>query len=397
MATAVGSESAAAGSLTAEQILANARAMAPAIAERSPEIEALRRLPADLVAELRAAGFFRMGRSRGKGGPQMTLPQHLEVIEVLARADPSVGWCVKIGTDSGLLAEFLPPAASARLLPGPDMITAGQFTTAHGTLERVDRGYVLNGRFPFGSGVTHADVVMSGGALVENGRPVIGPAGMPEGRLAFCRADQLVIEDTWHTHGLRGSGSNHYRAENLFIPEDQALRIEEAMFAGRDPLYSSGFNWVTTMAAVPLGTARRAIDEAKAVVHARKAGIPPRPMAETVQAREAIARAETAWGAAQAFLYRAAEEFWTELEHGTPAVETKGRLALANVNSFRMAAEVTRELFDLIGANVIFDGSPLERLARDALTLNQHMIVAQPAVETYGAMMLGKGHPSPLY
>src|SRR6187551_1674905 len=243
MATAVSSEQPG-GSIPAEQILANARAMAPGIAARSEEIEALRRLPADLVAELRAAGFFRMGRSRAKGGPQMTLAQHLEVIEVLAHADPSVGWCVKIGTDSGLLAEFLPPAASARLLPGPDMITAGQFTTAHGTLERVEGGYRLNGRFPFGSGVTHADVVMSGGALVEDGRPVVGPGGVPEGRLAFCRADELAVEDTWHTHGLRGSGSNHYRADNVFIPEDQVLRIEESMFAGRDPLYSSGFNWV---------------------------------------------------------------------------------------------------------------------------------------------------------
>ena len=394
MATAAQSEAA---PLTPERILVSARAMVPAIAARSREIEALRRLPGDLVADLRTAGFFRMGRSRAKGGPQMTLVQHLEVIEVLAQADPSVGWCVKIGTDSGLLAELLPPAASARLLPHPDMITAGQFTISHGTLERAEGGYRLNGRFPFGSGVTHADVVMSGGALLDNGAPVIGPGGIPEGRLAFCRSDQLAIEDTWHTHGLRGSGSNHYRAENLFIPEDQALRIDEAMFAGRDPLYSSGFNWVTTMAAVPLGTARRALDEARALVHARKAGLPPRPMADTVQAREAIARAETLWGAAHAFLYRAAGEFWVELERGAPAIETKGRLALANVNCFRMAAEVTRQLFDLIGANVIFDGSPLERLARDALTLNQHMIVAQPAVETYGAMMLGREHPSPLY
>ncbi|MEO6151760.1 MAG: acyl-CoA dehydrogenase family protein [Croceibacterium sp.] len=383
--------------LTAAQILANVQALAPAIAARSEEIERLRRLPPDLVADLRAAGVFRMGRSRAKGGPQMTVPQHLEVIEALAYADPSVGWCVKIGTDSGLLAEFLPPAASARLLPEPDMITAGQFTTAHGDLETVDGGYRLTGRFPFGSGVTHADVVMSGGALVAGGQPVIGPGGMPEGRLAFCRADQLTVEDTWHTHGLRGSGSCHYRADGVFIPEDQALRIQPALFAGREPLYSSGFNWVTTMAAVPLGTARRALDEAKALIATRKAGLPPRPMGETVQARETVARAETAWGAAHAFLYRAADEFWCELERGTPALATKGRLALANVNSFRMAAEVTRQLFDLIGANVVFQGSVLERLARDALTLNQHMIVAQPAVETYGAMMLGQEHPSPLY
>lgn len=392
------SQAAASDGLTAEAILANARAMAPAIADRSAEIEALRRLPDDLVAQLRAAGFFRMGRSRAKGGPQMTLPQHLEVIEVLAQADPSVGWCVKIGTDSGIIAELLPPAASARLLPHPDMVTAGQFTAGRGRLQAVEGGYVLNGRFPFGSGISHADAVMSGAMLFdESGAPVMGPGGIPESRLAFCRADELVIEDTWHTHGLRGSGSTHYRAEDVFIPEDQALRIDETLFEGREPLYASGFNWVTTMAAVPLGTARRALDEAKALIGERMGGIPPQPMRQLPHVREAIAEAETRYGAARAFLYSAANAFLAELEQGTPAVESKGRLALANVNCFRMAAEVTRALFDLIGANAVFEGQPLERLARDALTLNQHMIIARPALASYGSMMLGEPHPSPLY
>ena len=254
------------GQMDAAAILASARSLAPAITSRSQEIERLRRLPADLVEELRAAGFFRMGRSRAKGGSQMTLVQQLEVIEEIAAADPSVGWCVKIGTDSGLIAEFLPPAASARLLPDPDTITAGQFTAGRGRLEKVEGGYALSGRFPFGSGITHADLVMSGAMLFEDGEQVMGPGGMPESRLAFCRAGELAIEDTWHTHGLRGSGSTHYRAENVFIPEDQALRIDETLFEGRDPLYSSGFNWVTTMAAVPLGTARRALAEAKALI-----------------------------------------------------------------------------------------------------------------------------------
>jgi alkylation response protein AidB-like acyl-CoA dehydrogenase len=239
---------------------------------------------------------------------------------------------------------------------------------------------------------------MSGAMLFDaNGEAVVGPGGMPESRLAFCRADELVIEDTWHVHGLCGSGSTHYRAESVFIPEDQVLRIDESLFEGREPLYASGFNWVTTMAAVPLGTARRAIDEAKNLVADRIGGIPPQPMARLPHVQETIAEAETRYGAARAFLYSAAEAFWDELERGTPAVPTKGRLALANVNCFRMAAEVTRQMFDLIGANVIFEGSPLERLARDALTLNQHMIIARPALASYGAMMLGEPHPSPLY
>ena len=79
MVAGMSSNAAAEGSLSAARIFANAQAMAPAIARRSEEIERLRRLPADLVADLRAAGFFRMGRSRDKGGPEMSLPQHLEV------------------------------------------------------------------------------------------------------------------------------------------------------------------------------------------------------------------------------------------------------------------------------------------------------------------------------
>ncbi|GAA0276649.1 acyl-CoA dehydrogenase family protein [Alteraurantiacibacter aestuarii] len=385
------------GDLSAGQILANAHMMAPAIAARSAEIEQLRRLPADLVADLRRAGFFRMGRAISKGGPQMSLPQHLEVIEVLARADPSVGWCVKIGTDSGLLAELLPPGASARLLPDADMITAGQFTAGRGVLEQVEGGYELSGRFPFGSGITHADVVMTGGIIHQHGQPVTGANGMPEIRLAFCRADQLEIEDSWHTHGLRGSGSNHYRAQGVFIPEDQAMRIEAALFEGKQALYSSGFNWVTTMAAVPLGCAAKALDAAKAAIAEKQGGIPPRPMGELENVRMAIARADTRYGAARAFLYSAANDFWAELEAGSPSVRTKGRLALANVESFRMAVDVTRMLFDLMGANAVFQGQVLEQCTRDALTLNQHMIVSDAALATYGAMMLGQEHPSPLY
>ncbi|HSG55675.1 MAG TPA: acyl-CoA dehydrogenase family protein [Paracoccaceae bacterium] len=384
-------------SLGAADILANAHALAPAIAARSAEIEALRRLPADLVQQLLTAGMFRMGRAASKGGPQMTLPQHLEVIEVIAQADPSVAWCVKIGTDSGLLAELLAPAASARLLPHADMITAGQFTAGRGTLDKVEGGYRLSGRFPFGSGITHADVVMTGGIVHDGGASLTGVNGLPEVRLAFARADELVIEDTWHTHGLRGSGSTHYRAEGVFIPEDQAMRIDEHLFANKAPLYSSGFNWVTTMAAVPLGCARKALDEAADLIAGKSAGIPPRPMGQIDGVRLAIAKAETRHGAARAFLYSSANAFWAELETGTPSTETKGRLALANVECFRMAVDVTRALFDLMGANAVFEGQVLERCTRDALTLNQHMIVSEAAQAGYGGMMLGFAHPSPLY
>src|SRR5262245_26052622 len=103
--------------LTSEQILANARALAPDVAARAAEAAALRCLPRDLVDKLKAAGCFRVMFAKSRGGPEMPLPMQLELVEVLARADAAVAWCVKIGSDSGLFAAWLDESGARELYP----------------------------------------------------------------------------------------------------------------------------------------------------------------------------------------------------------------------------------------------------------------------------------------
>ncbi|HET7130688.1 MAG TPA: acyl-CoA dehydrogenase family protein, partial [Gammaproteobacteria bacterium] len=145
--------------LTSEQILANARALAPEIAARAPEAVALRRLPRDLVDKLKAAGCFRVMFPKAWGGPEMPLPQQLELVELLAHADAAVAWCVKIGSDSGLFAAWLEEGAARELYPSIDLVTAGQ-APPNGRALPVDGGYRVTGRWGFGSGSTHADVMI---------------------------------------------------------------------------------------------------------------------------------------------------------------------------------------------------------------------------------------------
>src|SRR5262245_66159397 len=96
-----------------EQILAAARALVPEVETRAAEIASLRRLPTDLVAKLKLAGVFRMPMPRAWGGPEMTPRAQTEVIEVLSAADPSVGWCVMIGSDAGFYGAFLDEGRAA--------------------------------------------------------------------------------------------------------------------------------------------------------------------------------------------------------------------------------------------------------------------------------------------
>jgi len=111
--------------LSSDQILENARKLAPRVAARADEIAALRRLPADLVGELKSTGMFRMPMPAAWGGPEMSPRTQNEVIEILSAADPSVGWCVMIGSDSGFYGARLEESAARALYPDLNAVTAG--------------------------------------------------------------------------------------------------------------------------------------------------------------------------------------------------------------------------------------------------------------------------------
>ena len=156
-------------------------ALAPKLAERGDDIAAARRLPDDVVGALREAGAFRIAAPRALGGPELTPREQTEVVETLSMHEASVGWCTMIGSDAPYYGSFLAPEAAAELWPSIDVVTAGQIPP-NGQARRVDDGYIINGRWAFGSGCTHADVIVG------------------------------------------GSGSNDYMASDLFVPERHITR-----------------------------------------------------------------------------------------------------------------------------------------------------------------------------
>src|SRR3954465_13632760 len=108
--------------LSSVDILENVSALAPEVQSRGDEIAALRRLPADLVLKLKAAGTFRMAMPEAWGGPEMTPRDQCTGRETLGAADASVAWCVKIGSDSGYFAGFLEDTAARGLYKGLDTV-----------------------------------------------------------------------------------------------------------------------------------------------------------------------------------------------------------------------------------------------------------------------------------
>jgi len=99
-----------------------------------------------------------------------------------------------IGCDSGFVG-YLDDRVARKLFPRLDMATAGNFFPT-GRADRVEGGYKVNGRWTFGSGITHADFAMSTCIIFEKGVPVMN-AGVPVSRRMVAPASAYEMVDNW--------------------------------------------------------------------------------------------------------------------------------------------------------------------------------------------------------
>lgn len=373
--------------LTSEEILASARALVPEIQRRAEETAKLRRIPADLVEKLRAAGVFRIMFAKEWGGPEMPLPQQVELIETLAYGDPSVAWAVKIGSDSGYFCAFLEESAARELYRSVDSITAGQ-APPNGRAVRVPGGFRVTGRWGFASGCTHADVMFAGCLVLE--AEGAAPSGVT---FILAPASAFEIEDTWHSNGLAGSGSHHYEVKDLFVPERHAFNL-----AGRartnGPLYrdGGGARVFIPMAGTPLGLMRRAIEVTLDLAREKVIALPPPPtlMRQLPRVKFAVARAQMLYAGARAAVYESVSRYWEELSReGSGSLQMRRDMGLARIHAHRTAREVAQLLFDTVGAPAVYENIPLGSLLRDAIVINQHLGFNDGVIERLGGMMLG--------
>jgi alkylation response protein AidB-like acyl-CoA dehydrogenase len=208
--------------LDAQTILANARALAPMIREQADAIESGRRLPEPLVEAMSRAGIFRIAMPRAWGGPEMSPLDQIELMEIIALADPSAAWCASILSDSGFYAGFLGDEVARKLFPSLDARCAGMLAPV-GRAEIVSGGYRVSGHWAFGSGCLHATHLTGGCLVTQDGQPILEENGFPRWRVMIFDPADVEITDTWHVTGLAGSGSNDYSVADTFVPEEHTF------------------------------------------------------------------------------------------------------------------------------------------------------------------------------
>jgi indole-3-acetate monooxygenase len=375
--------------LTADTILARARALAPHLRERAAEIERLRRLPDDIVDMLRGTGVYRMGFNREWGGPELSSIQQLEVIEALSYGDAATGWVAEAGANTGLWATYLDRAVAREMFDGLDVITVGALFPV-GRAEKVPGGYRLSGRWTFGSGIANCDWVISGAFVYRDGRPEPSPGGDPhDSRQFMVRAADVSIVDDWHPTGLIGTGSCDYVISDVFVPEEHTLSFDTV----RDPSgpHTQPEAFMRHMPGIPLGVARAALDHVRELVGSRsRAG---RRWADDPFAQMTIAECEADFAATRhgvlGALRRQAEVLGAGGTLDDLTVDERAAPPLSRLHSFRTARSIVTRLYDLLQTAAIHRSSPMDRWLRDTTTMCQHVFAQNRILQSGGAHLLG--------
>ena len=380
-----------------EEILKAAFAIEPDVRAAQDEIERERRLPAHLVEKMKRAGFFAMPMPKTWGGPETDPLTQLRIVEQLSYADGSVGWCTMIGCDSGFFTAFLDQDVARAMYPDIRVSTASALTLT-GRAVKTNGGYRVSGRWPFSSGCLHAAWIVGGCVVYEGDREIRDSEGAPVSVQCFFRPEEIEILDTWHTIGLRGSGSNDFAAQDVFVPEERTFSLQKPAIRRPEPLYALPMAILLKFATVPIGIARAAIDELIDAAGRRPTRLtviggkpaPAKLLRDEPFVQDAVARAEAMVGSARSYLYDITAELWATLLKGdNPDRKLGARWSLVAGDGERIPRLGRSGRVDLQGARRI--GGLCRRTARSMPARRAH---DQPARRGF-AEGLRDGRPQP--
>ena len=376
---------------TARDVADAVARMAPIISARAQEIEAARRLPDTLWAELKDAGCLLLLLPSSHGGLGVPLPEALRVYEALSRADASVAWTV--GNCSGAWRDLagLPRATFDAVFSGGDRTVAGVFAPC-GVAERVDGGYRVSGRWGFASGCRHCDWLF--GNRLED---VDGERRM---RTVLFSPSEITIEDTWTVSGLCGTGSHHFTADEVFVPiartcatlEDEPCVDVPLVHIPPPPLFA------LAITSVALGVAQGALDDILAMAGGKTPLFAGAPLAANPLFQHQLANAHTDLRAAHGLAYDEARSAWATAVDRTPfTLEHRARIRAAAAWATARATAVVDFAYHAGGGSALYATNPLQRRMRDIHALTQHFLVKPDTMTTVGAVLAGQDVDLPVF
>jgi alkylation response protein AidB-like acyl-CoA dehydrogenase len=376
--------------------VAAAKALSPQVRAAREYMQSECTVPRELVEGMAQANLFQLYVPKSIGGPETDPITAFRAVEELSKADGSVGWCAAIAGALSMYSAWLPASIGRELFGQPlDIRAAGSFRPT-ADARKVDGGYKIGGRWNYVSGSDHANwLVLNCNIVNGEGKsltPVLDANGGPVTRIMIVPRSAAVVEKTWSTLGMRGTGSNDVVIEEAFVADEHTCLLYDAP-ATEGPLYDrrtvTAISW-TLVAANALGMARGAMDTFVSLATYSGTTTTPVLMRDRTPVQTAVGEAEAIIGAARAYVLDSVGAMWEEACQG---IDDLGPLVLqarlAITHAMRESVRAVDLLYYAAGTNAIHESNGLELYFRDLHTAGQHIAGLHSNFEYGGQVLLG--------
>ena len=360
------------------------------------QAESLGYLPQDTVDALDDSGLMSYKVPEALGGAEADPLVQLDVVEAVTRIDPAAGWCLMIGAASiANMGAFLPDEAIAEIFLGGRIPRAAGVAAPSGRAKPVEGGYLVTGRWAFGSGVGHSDWI-SAGAWVVDGQE----QRTRQIRVVFPTSD-AYIHDNWQVMGLKGTGSCDYSVSELFVPQRFTWDGAESGPRRGGPFFLLGRPGLVTTGhcGFALGVGRLALDAITELAQTKERGYAGGMtlVAGRGSFQRALGECDLRLRAARALVVETLEEAWESVCRGvTPEPPLQARMRAAACFSTEEAAEIAAQAFRYGGGASLYQSQVLQKCLRDINAAAQHQMVGNSAYENHGQFLLGLPDASPM-
>lgn len=379
-----------------EELVARVHAIGDIIARNSEAGDRDRRVQDESIAAMTEAGLFRLAVPRCYGGYQTSMKTLLDVTSAVGEYDGGTSWALTLINAVAWTMNLFPKEAQDEVWgENPDARISGVFAPSGRAVEE-EGGFRISGKWFYNSGSWWSDWLMVAFSETDEGR---GYANM---YFALVPREDVEIEDTWFTAGMRASASNCIVAEDLFVPSYRIIQANDAnagigfdQYADEDWLYRAAFGPLLILIIIgpQLGLGRAALKDALAIAPTRPVpGTPHAKQSESLPFQLRMAEAALKFTTAELHAYAAAEEIDRNAQNRVyPEIADRARITA----SAAYVAENVREGIDIvmtaIGASAFAESNRLQRIWRDSNTAGRHAFIAPDnRYEQYGKGLLGQ-------
>ncbi len=218
-------------------------------------------------------------------------------------------------------------------------------------------------------------------------------------RLLLVPTSELEHVDTWYSAGLRGSGSNTVKADNVFVPEHRSVSfatMRDAQSPGsevnKNPIYRTPFLAVHTYALFgpALGLSRGGYGEYTQWARQRSLSYTQQATAQHVPIQIALAEIAAQIDAAELLARRCLAT--ARRDYSGMTLETRVLLRRDFAYAMKMLRNAMEMLIKISGAGSLMDSNPVQRCWRDVHAISSHVVMGWDVpAENFGRMELGLG------